>query len=207
MPTPEEILHGLAIATNKFMFLSIFWHIAVIIFLLLLIAGKRPSNKVVALGLIALLLSVAFVAMMVYNPFNAIMFLVATILFIFITWKLPKAEVLVKLDFISIIGLALIAFGFVYPHFLENAGFLKYLYASPLGLIPCPSLSVFIGITLLFHGFHSKKWMLSAVLLGLFYGIFGILRLKVYLDVGLIAGALLLLVYGLTIKRSKVSAI
>jgi hypothetical protein len=207
MPTPEEILNGLALAANKFMFLSIFWHIAVILFLAFLIAGKRPSNKAVAIGLIALLLSVAFVAMMVYNPFNAIMFLLATVLFIFITWKLPKADILVKLDFISIIGLAMIAFGFVYPHFLENAGFLNYLYSSPLGLIPCPTLSMIIGFTLLFHGFHSKKWMLSLALIGIFYGIFGVFRLKVYLDIVLIAGALFLLVYAFTRKNSTVSAI
>jgi hypothetical protein len=75
-----------------------------------------------------------------------------------------------------------------------------------LGLIPCPTLSVFIGFTLLFHGFGSKKWMLSAALIGLFYGIFGVLRLKVYLDVALIAGALFLLVYAFSIRKQVVAS-
>jgi len=89
MPTPEEILNGLALAANKYIFVSITWHIIVVLFLLLLIAGKRPANKAVTLGLIALLLSVDFIAMLVSNPFNAIMFLLASVLFIFINWKMP----------------------------------------------------------------------------------------------------------------------
>jgi len=154
-----------------------------------------------------LLLSVGINAMLVSNPFNAIMFALAALIFGIIYLKFKPVQTGMKWDLVSVAGLVMVLFGFVYPHFLENADFLKYLYASPLGLIPCPSLSVFIGITLLFHGFHSKKWMLSAALIGLFYGIFGVLRLKVYLDVGLIAGALLLLFYGLTVNRSKVSEI
>jgi hypothetical protein len=73
-----------------------------------------------------------------------------------------------------------------------------------MGLIPCPTLSAFIGITLMLHGFGSKKWMLTAAIFGLFYGIFGVLKLKVYLDLGLIAGALFLLVYAFTIKKKVV---
>lgn len=202
MPTPEEILNGLSLASNKFMFLSIAWHVVVFLFLVFLVLGKRPANKAVALGLISLLLSVAFVAMLVSNPFNGVMFVLAAVLFIYITWKFPEENIIVKWDFISLAGAVMIAFGFVYPHFLEGAGFLKYLYASPLGLIPCPTLSVLIGFTLLFHGFYSKKWMLSLALIGLFYGIFGVLRLKVYLDIGLIAGACLLLLYAFTLKKA-----
>ena len=74
-----------------------------------------------------------------------------------------------------------------------------------MGLIPCPTLSAFIGTTLMLHGFGSKKWMLVAALFGLFYGIFGVLRLKVYLDVVLIAGAVSLLVYAIVGKRSTVT--
>ena len=201
MPTPEEILNGLALASNKFLFLSIAWHLVVIMFIALLIAGKRPSKKAIALGLIALFLSVSIVAMLVSNPFNGAMFLLASILFIYFSWKMPEENVTVKWDYVSLTGVVMIVFGYVYPHFLEGTGMYKYLYAAPLGLIPCPTLSVFIGFTLLFHGFYSKKWMLGAALIGLFYGIFGVLRLKVYLDVGLIAGAFLLLLYAFTLKK------
>jgi len=44
--------------------------------------------------------------------------------------------------------------------------------------------------------------MLVAALFGLFYGIFGVLRLKVYLDIGLIVGSVILLVYSLFIKKA-----
>ncbi len=144
MPTPEEILNGLTLASNKFVFLSIAWHIIVLLFIALLIAGKRPSSKAIALGLIALFLSVSIVAMLVSNPFNGAMFMLASVWFIYISWKMPEENVIVKWDIVSLIGVALI---------------------------------------------------------GLFYGIFGVLRLKVYLDVVLIAGALFLLIYALTLKK------
>jgi membrane protein implicated in regulation of membrane protease activity len=166
--------------------------------------GKRPANKIVALGSIALLLSVAFVSAMISNPFNTVMFLLASILFIYITWKMPAEKLVLKWDVASVSGIVMIVFGLVYPHFLEEGSWLRYLYASPLGLIPCPTLSLIIGFTLLFHGFFHKKWMLSLGLTGLFYGIFGVLRLKVYLDVVLISGALILLVFALTRKEKRI---
>jgi hypothetical protein len=42
MPTSETILNGLALAANSYTLLSIFWHIIVLLFLILLISGKRP---------------------------------------------------------------------------------------------------------------------------------------------------------------------
>jgi hypothetical protein len=201
MPTPEEILYGLTLAANKFIWVSTAWHIATLAIIILLVSGKKFNTKQIASGMSVFLLSVGIIAVLVSNPFNAIMFALAALLFGFITLKFKPVPVGLKWDFISVAGLLLFAFGFVYPHFLESRIFISYLYASPLGLIPCPTLSAFIGLTLMLHGFGSKKWMLSAALIGLFYGIFGVLRLKVFLDVGLIAGAGLLLVYSLTLKK------
>jgi len=203
MPTPEKILNGLSLAANSYTLLSIFWHIIVLLFLILLISGKRPSNKLVTIGSILTMLSVALVAIMVSNPFNAVMFLLASLLFAYITWRLPQTAVSISWDFYSVTGIIMIAFGLVYPHFLEDADFFNYLYASPLGLIPCPTLSLVVGFTLLFHGLYFKKWMLSLALVGLFYGIFGVFRLKVYLDLVLIAGSLSLVVLSFMIKNTE----
>lgn len=200
MPTPERILQGLTNAAGRFEFLAIFWHIAFLFILVMLMAGKRPADRSTALLLVLPMTSVAVVAFLVGNPFNALVFCLASILLAIIAFRIPAGKSDFKWDAISIFGILLMAFGWVYPHFLENPTIIRYLYASPLGLVPCPTLSFIIGFTLLFHGFHSKKWMLTLGFFGLFYGVVGVFRLKVLIDVGLLAGALFLLIYGVILK-------
>jgi hypothetical protein len=203
MPTPEEILYGLALAANKFIALSITWHVIILVFIILLVSGRKFNQKIVAAGMAISLLSVGFIAVLVSNPFNGIMFALAALVFGVIYLKFKPVPVGCEWDFTSVAGLVMVLFGFIYPHFLDGAPFYKYIYASPLGLIPCPTLSAFIGVTMMLHGFHSKKWMMVAAMIGLFYGIFGVMRLKVYLDVVLIAGALFLLIYAFTWKQTN----
>jgi len=93
-----------------------------------------------------------------------------------------------------VIGILMIIFGLVYPHFVNTDSFLKYLYASPVGLIPCPTLSILIGFLLLYNGFGSQSLILTFVAFGLFYGLFGVLKLAVYLDIFLVFGTITLLV-------------
>ncbi len=69
------------------------------------------------------------------------------------------------------------------------------------GLIPCPTLSILIGFLLLYNGFGSQSLTLTFIVFGLFYGIFGVLKLAVYLDIFLVFGAVSLLVkYILSLK-------
>jgi hypothetical protein len=107
------------------------------------------------------------------------------------------------LDFAGVMGIIMIAFGWVYPHFLEGALPLKYLYASPLGLIPCPTLSLVTGFVLLFKGFSSRRWMLILTIMGFYYGLTGMFNLKVYLDAGLVTGALVLGMLFITERKAQ----
>lgn len=109
-----------------------------------------------------------------------------------------------QLPFI-VIGIIMIVFGLVYPHFLKPDTIVEYLYASPAGLIPCPTLSVIIGLVLLLNGFGSQSITLSFIVIGLFYGLFGALRLAVYLDFVLLFGALSLLVKYILSLRTPVT--
>lgn len=84
----------------------------------------------------------------------------------------------------------MIGFGWVYPHFLDNAALVEYLYAAPTGLIPCPTLSIVIGFTLILGGLRSRAWCLVLTIVGLFYGVFGAARLGVKIDGVLLLGAL-----------------
>ena len=87
----------------------------------------------------------------------------------------------------------MIAFGWGYPHFLEGHP-TSYLFAAPLGLLPCPSLSVASGFALLGNGLGARAWSITLSVLGLFYGLFGVLRLGVLIDIGLVGGAIVLFI-------------
>lgn len=88
-------------------------------------------------------------------------------------------------------GAGLAAFGRVYPHFLEG-GHVRYLYAAPLGLVPCPTLALVVGLTPMLRGLESRGWTLTLAVASLFYGLFGWFRLGVAMDGALLLGALLL---------------
>lgn len=88
----------------------------------------------------------------------------------------------------AVAGAALFAFAWTYPHFLEGRAWTAYLYAAPVGLVPCPTLALLASLVLLGDGIDRR---VAGVVAGLaaFYGAFGVLRLGVRLDLGLLAGA------------------
>jgi hypothetical protein len=83
----------------------------------------------------------------------------------------------------------LIVYGWTYPHFLDTDSWIAYLYASPFGIVPCPTLSVVMGITLAFRILRSRSWSTTLVVAGLLYGGIGVFRLGVLLDWGLLFAA------------------
>lgn len=128
------------------------------------------------------------------NPFNGFLFSVMAILiFIFGIKASDQPIQLSQVPFI-LAGIIMIVFGLVYPHFINAGSFFKYLYASPAGLIPCPTLSILIGLLLLYNGFNSQPITIAFIAFGLFYGIFGVIKLAVYLDIFLILGSVMLLI-------------
>ena len=80
----------------------------------------------------------------------------------------------------------------VYPHFLEQFSPAVYLVAAPTGLIPCPTLWLVIGFTLLAGGLGSRAWSLVLAVAGAFYACSECARFGVTLDIALAAGALCL---------------
>jgi len=201
MPTTEQILQGLTFAAHRFEFLAIFWHIVFLLLLVMIAAGRKPNDRAIAMILVLPLTTVALVAFRTQNPFNGIVFALASLLMYFLGWQVPATRRKIKWDFYSIFGVLMILFGWIYPHFLPDPGWLRYLYATPLGVVPCPTFSLVIGFTLLFHGFGSKAWMLALGIFGLFYAVVGIFRLGVLLDTGLLAGVMVLLVHGIRFKK------
>lgn len=203
MPEPGEILAGLGLVANRFAAAAVIWHVLLAAAFVLLLAGLRPSRRLGALLPLPLLLSVAVLALAHRNPFNGIVFLVFTAVLGAIAVNLPAAKARVSDGWAIGAGIALTLFGSFYPHFLAGGGWSRYLYAAPVGLIPCPTLSVTLGLTLIMGGFGSRAYSLCLAGLGLFYGLFGAFRLGVGIDIVLVGGATTLLVQAIHPSSSR----
>ncbi len=190
----EDIINGLQAIVNEYTGVAITWHVLFYCLIAAFAFKWEPSTRSFALILALPLLSVAFLAWKTGNPFNGTIFAItAALLFIF-GFKISSSTVnYSQLPFV-VAGILMVTFGLIYPHFFTPDSFLKYLYASPAGLIPCPTLSVIIGFLLIYNGLNSAAITMTLIVLGLFYGIFGVLKLGVYLDLVLVAGTVSLLI-------------
>ena len=150
--------------------------------------------------LAAPLASVSVLAWLGTNPFNGVVFAVLTLALVFTAIWLPAEPVRPGRTWTVVTGALMAAFGWFYPHFLESASWAAYACASPLGLIPCPSLSAVVGVGLILGGFGSRRWSGIVAAAAVMYGLVGVLRLGVTIDAVLIAGALAL---GATVVNGK----
>ena len=191
MPHATEILDGLSAIANQASGIAVAWHIVIAMALVALTAGWRPSQRTARLLIGMPLASVAGVAIVFNNPFNGLVFAASALALTAIAVGGDRRLVTLGSPWTRGIGVTTIAFGWVYPHFLQGDA-MAYLYASPVGLVPCPTLAVAIGFALVGNGLGSRVWSLTLGALGLFYGLFGVLRLSVLLDIGLVGGALAL---------------
>lgn len=201
MPSVAEILSKLSDVANSWKPLAVFWHVYFGAIVVALIAGKRPRKRQAGLLVALPLISVGAIAWLSGNPFNGMVFDGAGIAFALIALKLKDERVEFAPLPLLLSGAALFAFGWIYPHFLETTSFLPYLYAAPLGLIPCATLIISIGLALILNGLGSRALSLILAGLGLFYGVTGVFQLGVRVDWVLVLGALLLL--GVALFRSR----
>jgi len=194
MPKTEEIIDGLQTIVNEYSTFAIIWHAVFYFLLAALITKWQPSNRLLGVFICLPLFSVAVFAWLSGNPFNGILFSIMAILIVIFGFKASDQPINISQVPFMVLGIIMIIFGLVYPHFISADSFLKYLYASPVGLIPCPTLSIIIGFLLLYNGFGSHSITLTFIIFGLFYGIFGVLKLAVYLDIFLVLGTIALIV-------------
>ena len=188
MPTPDSILAGLAAIANGGVVVAVLWHVVIAAVVAAVMAGWRPPQRVARVLLAAPLASVSAFAFAFDNPFNGSVFAAGAVGLVVLGGFARSQRVVGAGAMASTMGIASIAFGAFYPHFLD-ASPLAYTYSAPVGLIPCPTLALAVGFALLGDGLGSRAWTLALAILGLFYGLFGVLRLGVYLDVGLVVGA------------------
>jgi hypothetical protein len=189
VPSPEKILAGLQLIANRAQTVATLWHIAVLLALIAVVSGWRPSRRTSALALVLPLLSVAIVAALHRGAFNGAVFTVLGIALALLGRRVPADPPGKPPRWALGLGIAMAVLGFVYPHFLAVGSFFWYLYGAPLGVLPCPTLSFVIGVTLVLDGVGSRAWAVLLAAVGLCYGLVGVVRLGVWLDVGLLFGA------------------
>lgn len=192
MPSPHEILDGLTAVANGWRVLAVGWHVLLAIAAAALLAGWRPANRSAAPLLILPLVSVSALAWHSGNPFNGATFAALALALGWIARRMSWTRISGSSPWLAAPGALLLAFAWVYPHFLRTETWWEYAYAAPLGLLPCPTLSAVIGVTLLLRLLESTSWSLTVAVAGLAYGVIGVVRLGVALDAALIAGAAIL---------------
>ena len=192
MPSQDTIVNGLTTIANDWRGLAIGWHIWLFALAGLLVSGWRPSVRAVARLLVAPVISAGLLAWLSGNPFNGIVFVVLAAVLARESFRLPDGPVRLASAAWVARGAALVAAGAVYPHFLRTDSPAEYVVASPFGLLPCPTLLVVLGATLVFSNLLSRRWSTSLLLAGGGYGAIGVFRLDVALDWALFIATTLL---------------
>jgi hypothetical protein len=203
MPNREQILAELHLVANRMQAVASIWHIVVFIALIAFVSGWRPTRRTVALLLVPPVLSVAVLAWVHRSPFNGVAFTLLFGVLGLLGLRIAALPVARGPRWSLALGIAMAGFGFVYPHFVETSSVFWYLYAAPTAVVPCATLSFAIGFALIGDGFGSRSWSLVLAGAGLFYGIFGVARLGVVLDLGLVAGAAGLLARALASRPAQ----
>ncbi len=186
----QEIINGLQAIVDDYVVFAIVWHLLFYGLIGALFAKWKPSNKLIALLLCLPLASVSLFALLAGNPFNGTVFAILVILIMVSARKIINQPIKYAHWPFIVTGVFMILFGLVYPHFISAGNLITYFYASPVGLIPCPTLSVIIGFVLLINGLGSNTIVAILTIAGLFYGVFGVFKLGVYLDLFLVFGSL-----------------
>ena len=192
-PTPEEIVSSLSELANTWRLAAVLWHLYFAVFLGAVIFGVRPSTRVAGLLLALPFLSVSVLAFTTFNPVNGVGFAVIGALLLYVAVKIPRGPIQMVSGWRLIAGAFMFAFGWIYPHFLEASSPYSFLYSSPIGVIPCPTLSIGLGLALVLNGLSSRKVPLVLGVAGVVYGLTGFAMLGVTIDVILLFGALVAL--------------
>jgi hypothetical protein len=192
MPSSQQIIEQLTTAANAWQAVASLWHLLLGAFLVSLVFGWRPQKRLVGTLLVCPLVSVGLIAWWSGNPFNGVVFAALAMTLVGLASRLRADRLSVAPPQLVWPGVGLIGFGWIYPHFLETQSWYPFLYATPLGIVPCPTLATTIGISLVLGAFGSRAWAAVLALAAVFYGAVGVFRLGVTIDIALLVGAMVL---------------
>src|SRR6476646_4929713 len=194
MPSTDVILAGLSETANTYQWLAVAWHVLLSALVVAFLAGRRLSARSIAWIAVASIVSVSALSWASNMLFNGIAFAALAIVLAAAAIRTPQVAIEFERRWRIMPGAALLILGWTYPHFLSTESWTEYLYAAPFGLVPCATLSVVIGVTLMVRNIGTAAWAAPLAAAGVLYGVVGVFALHVLLDVGLLAGALVLAV-------------
>lgn len=185
--SPEKILTYLTFVPNQTLWLNALNHLLVLTVLLFLVFGKKAKTKrLVVDGAICLLFtSIVAVAAAYGNPFHVITMGLLAVFAGIEFWQGKNEFTLHKINTRSLIALLSIFIGFWYPEFVKVNPIALLLF-SPVGIVPCPTLLIVLGLLTLAYPRVNKTQYIITVLMGAFYGSTGVFQLKVILDLPII---------------------
>lgn len=201
MPSSEEIYEGLTAIANEWRLLAVAWHLGLAAVALAVSSGWRPSKRLFALILALPVTSVAALAWDAGNPFNGAIFAGIATTLVLLGFRLPRQPIAPGSRAQITLGSVFVGFGWAYPEFLDGSSLRSYLYEAPFGLIPCPTLSVLAGASLIFGSLGSRPWAMTVSLAALAYGVMGVFALGVAVDIFLVGAAAALSATVMTERR------
>ncbi|MBP2652518.1 MAG: hypothetical protein H6Q73_87 [Firmicutes bacterium] len=182
-----NILNYLETVSNQNLWLNFSIHLLVIIAVsVILFSGKRNCQHRIVDGVILLLFTSVAVNAVVYgNPFHFITFAFLAIFAILELYKSKNEFYVLNLNVRCIVAITFVIIGFWYPEFVKTTPAALILF-SPAGIIPCPTLLITLGmLTLAYPKVNMTQYTITA-LLGFCYGLIGVFKLNVSIDVALI---------------------
>ncbi len=185
---PATILDFLTRASNQSLPLNGLMHVLVLaaVISLFIKAGSRTKRLVFDVTLLILFSSVAAMSLLVGNPFNFGTFAILAFTAAIEVFRGKNQVDTPKNDFNTYLAFAFILTGFVYPEFTRTSPWLLP-FVSPVGIVPCPTLLVTMGmLNLILPGASKLQYMVTTVI-GTIYAVIGVFVLRVYLDVTLLA--------------------
>lgn len=204
MPSAAEILGLLGRMTSELVWLAAAWHGVVIVAVAAAWDGWRPSNRVAIYALLSLPASVSIAAFAYGNAFNGLMFaLLAVALAVAARGARPALVAGSSYAWPRWLGAASLVFGLLYPHFVAGPWY-RSAYAAPLGVVPCPTLAAIAGVVLLANGLGTRAVPALVASWAAFYAVFGIVRLGVTIDLGLLVVAVALAAHAVRLDHRRV---
>lgn len=184
----EKVLNYLSMVSNKNIALNIVMHLVVFAAILAVFIIKKQSIKRILIdgSLLVLFLSVTINALIYGNPFHLITFLILSLLAGFELFVKKNEFKIPQVNINTFIAVTLIVIGVWYPEFV-NANKLQLLILSPVGIVPCPTLLVTIGLLSLSFPHVNKLQYTVTIVMGILFGVIGTFIFKVYFDVALLA--------------------
>jgi hypothetical protein len=206
MPHHEAITSAAAAIAQRWWALAVVWHV---FFGAVVLAAVKWNMSQRTLGwlLAAPLASVSAIARAAGNPFNGALFGLLSITLAMLAARFPHERSRFASRPVLSAGLMLLAFGWVYPHFLDTSHWLTYGVAAPLGLLPCPTLAAVTGVGLMLGLYRLRSWTGTVAAAAAVYGAMGVFWLAVSLDVALLAGAAVLWIVHVNATRRSVRAV